>query len=335
MNKNLKYVVKLIVTFSIVAIFLYFAFRKISFSEVLNYAKNANILYILLASIIGTSTYFIRAYRWKIIVDQTGQKIPFSVLFKNMMISSSLNNLIPRGGDILMPPLLRKRSGYSISGIIGTMVVERIMDLLVFLTITVIFLFLYQDKIGTLYGSVSLNWIINIAIAGGVGLIILLYIMAFTKYPVKLIRIFFFFTSEKFQAGLKNKIQLLQNGMAVVKNKKILALGFLLTFSFSIVGTCASYLSATAFNLPQLYHISIFDLMFMGVLNGVVLYFLPVPGGTGVTHASSRYILTTLWAVNDNLAIAYTTVGHAIWYIIMMAVGGYCILKERHHILKK
>jgi uncharacterized protein (TIRG00374 family) len=118
---------------AISAVFLYLAFRKVDFSLVWQYLKQAQWSWVLL----GLAFYFfgvlLRAWRWQVLLNPL-KRLPIRRLFPVVAIGYMGNNVYPaRAGEVLRSVLLKSKDQVDISGSLATIVVERLFDAIVIL----------------------------------------------------------------------------------------------------------------------------------------------------------------------------------------------------------
>lgn len=101
------------------------------YSEVFETIKNASLHYVLLGFLAITAAFFIRTWRWSVLLRTSGHVVPRSILFKCLMFGFFLNFFLPaRAGDIARGGAL-KATGKTPMGIsLSTIVIERAMDML-------------------------------------------------------------------------------------------------------------------------------------------------------------------------------------------------------------
>jgi len=117
---------------------LYLGFRKFDGAAFLDSMAKANLALYALAMVIMIFTIFLRAWRWQYLVRPL-KKIPMKDMFAADMICYFGNNVFPlRLGEILRCYALSKVSGLSAVSIFGTVVLERLLDTIVFAVILIL-----------------------------------------------------------------------------------------------------------------------------------------------------------------------------------------------------
>ena len=124
----------------------------------LNFAfKNADYFWVLLSLSCGVLSHVSRAIRWKYTIEPFGHPPKFWNSFFTVMIGYVANFALPRLGEVTRPALLGKYEGLPFNKLLGTIVAERVADLiiLVIIMITVVLMQLdvLQDKLIDLFGQ--------------------------------------------------------------------------------------------------------------------------------------------------------------------------------------
>lgn len=99
--------------------------------------RNAKYIYVIPIVIMGLLSHFFRALRWKLLIDPIG-KVSVANSFYATLTGYFGNTFVPRAGEILRCTMLSRYEGVPFSKLIGTVIVERFVDLASF----ILFIFL-------------------------------------------------------------------------------------------------------------------------------------------------------------------------------------------------
>ena len=117
---------------------LYFAFRRIPFTELLNYLLSINYVWILPTIAVILVVFGLRAFRWGYILSSE-YSVGFWQAFHPLMIGFMVNCILPgRVGEVARPVVLSRYQTIPVSAGLATVVVERIFDLVVLLLLFMI-----------------------------------------------------------------------------------------------------------------------------------------------------------------------------------------------------
>ncbi len=164
---------------------VWYSLSKVSFSELVSYFKNANYLYVFLGVGFGLLSHFSRSYRWLFMLEPMGYKVKFSNSVMAVFSAYLINLTIPRAGEIARATILTNYEKVPFEKGFGTIVAERIADLIVMLSIIGITLFLQFDFI---FGFIKSKFNITSIALGLLGLIIcgviFIFLIKKSKSPV-------------------------------------------------------------------------------------------------------------------------------------------------------
>lgn len=163
---------------------------EITFDHFLQAFKNANYLWVFLALVVALLSHISRAYRWKYLLLPLGIKPKLSLMYHSVMIGYIINLTIPRSGEVARAGYFSKYQKTATDKIFGTIVVERVVDLVMFGLVFLIALYLQadQDQFNQLRqtNAESLpGWVIPLcAILGIIGVIV---VFAVKKFRIKVL----------------------------------------------------------------------------------------------------------------------------------------------------
>jgi len=121
---------RLILGLFISMLFLYFAFRDVSWGDFLQYILGIQYQWLIPAGISVILSFIVRAIRWKMLVAPI-QKVKFDNTFSATMIGYMGNNILPfRLGDLLRAFAFAKDTGIRKSTTLASLLLERILDLM-------------------------------------------------------------------------------------------------------------------------------------------------------------------------------------------------------------
>jgi uncharacterized protein (TIRG00374 family) len=172
------------------------------------YFRNANYLYIYLSLFIATFGFASRAYRWKFSLEHMGYTSKLSNNIMAVCIGYFMNLTIPRSGEISRAVIVKKYENVPFDKAFGTIVAERIVDLMLFFLFVFTALIL-QFKVlkNFIISTIPFEKLILLAIIGFTGFIILVLLWIYSKW--------------KFILFIKEKLAGLMEGMlSIVKMKK-------------------------------------------------------------------------------------------------------------------
>jgi hypothetical protein len=117
--------------------------------------SEANYGWIILSLIIGVISYYSRAYRWKYALEPMGYESSSLNRFYAVMIGYMINLTLPRAGEASRAVALSKSDGVPFTVGFGTIVSERIVDIIFLLGITVFCFLLGQEDFMRIKGLIE------------------------------------------------------------------------------------------------------------------------------------------------------------------------------------
>ena len=121
--------------------FVYLSISNLSIEERENLIKNVrdvNYIWLFLSLILGTLSHVFRAMRWSILLKTQKIEAPFFLNFISVMICYLSNLGIPRSGEFLRAATFSTYTKSSFQPVFGTIVVERVIDLIMLGSIIII-----------------------------------------------------------------------------------------------------------------------------------------------------------------------------------------------------
>ena len=180
MNNSLKKSLKIILPLAFGGFLVWYSLSKISIETLVSYFQNANYWWIGLGLFFGVLSHLSRAYRWKFMLEPIGYKPKFTNSVLAVLVGYLVNLAIPRAGEVSRAAVLSNYEDVPFEKGFGTIVAERIADLIMMLIIIMITLFVQFDFI---YELLTKNFNPTKIILIIAGLIIGFYI--FTQYIKK------------------------------------------------------------------------------------------------------------------------------------------------------
>jgi uncharacterized protein (TIRG00374 family) len=285
----------------------------------LNAWKKANKGYLLLMALVVMISHVIRAERWRMLLQPTGNNVKLSHSFLSLLIGYLVNLAVPRGGELSRCYNLYKLDKTPVEVSFGTVVIERIVDVICMLVLIALSFFAEWNKLKSFINSLNISsdsnksispWIL-LAVALGV---LLIGIVFFLRKNQKFRKIL-----TGFKEGLLAVFRLERKGLFIFYSIAIWLLYFLMT-----------YLVLKAFEETQ-------SLGFSAVLTlfaiGSIAMAVPLPGGAGSYHTLVPLGLATLYNLPKANAIAFVFIFHG-WQTLVMIIGGVVSLLISYWIIR-
>ena len=130
--------------------FGWLTFSKLPISKIIPYFKSANYFYICLGVLFGILSHLSRAYRWQFMLKPLGYSVRIENSIMAVFIGYLANFGVPRSGEVLRAAVIKNYEDIPFEKGFGTIVTERIFDLVIILLICVFTLFFQFDFIYSL-----------------------------------------------------------------------------------------------------------------------------------------------------------------------------------------
>ena len=137
MKKSIIQTLKVIAFLAAGLTLLWLAFRNIDLKSLWEGLKKARYGWLILSLAFATVAYVSRARRWILLINPLGHNPSLLNSFNAMMTGYLANLALPRIGEITKCVALGKKENIPVDQLIGTVVVERTIDILSLLVITI------------------------------------------------------------------------------------------------------------------------------------------------------------------------------------------------------
>ena len=147
MNSRTKKIVKIIIPLLFGGGLIWYLFTIIPPKTLLEYFKNANYWWISLGLFFGILSHLSRAYRWKFMLEPMGYTPRFINSALAVLIGYFVNLAIPRAGEVSRASVMANYENIPFEKGFGTIVAERIADLIMMFLIIGVTLLIQFDFI--------------------------------------------------------------------------------------------------------------------------------------------------------------------------------------------
>lgn len=186
-------------------VYSYNSFTDEQMQQMKSYFVQADYNYVLISLILAVSGYVLRAYRWKYTLAEIDVQPDFKLNFLAVSIGYFINLSIPRSGEVSRAVILKKYQNVPFDKAFGTIIAERIVDLVILvLFILAAFLAEYDTLKTFVLFYIPFQKLMLLIGIGFVGMIACIYL--------------YFFSSFKIILMLKEKVSGLKEGAMSVVN---------------------------------------------------------------------------------------------------------------------
>ena len=145
-------------------VYSYLSTDEIIRSQIYFYIRQANPLYVGLSLLFALLSHVSRAIRWNYLLRPLGYQTPLLSSFYFVMMAYFANLGIPRSGEVLRATSLRTYEKVPFEKGFGTIVTERIIDLVMLFIVIGVTLFLQTERLTTLMVSNKKALVISVLV---------------------------------------------------------------------------------------------------------------------------------------------------------------------------
>ncbi len=305
---------------------LWLSFRQLDLSEVWADILKANYIWMFIALVFAVFSHIFRALRWNLLINSMGYQTKLMTTFYAVMVGYMANTAVPRMGEFMRCGMLARKGKIPFNALIGSVISERVFDLLVLLILLFSVVVFQWDlaggfvtrMIGPLLESVmnNFNLLLIVSITGVLSIAALLALALMFKDRIKGL------------PGYGKTREIIVGLIAGAKTiKHVKQKGLFLLYTFLIWLFYAMMIYLPFFMLPETAHLD-----FMAAVTFLVIGSLgivaPVPGGIGAYHFIGKATLVELYGISGTIAGSFVAITHAGQTLLNVGVGaiGYFLL---------
>ena len=277
--------------------------------DIINSFRSANYWWVALSLFFGILSHFSRAYRWQFLLKPLGFNPKFVNSFMTVLMAYLVNLALPRAGDIARGTAISRYEKIPFEKAIGTIVAERIADIILLFFIIGIAFISQAELIKSYFFKEDSNRMFSILFLVGVTL---LGFFAFRL--IQKARSGFFLKLKRFFNGL------VEGALSITKMKNKWA--FIFHTIFIWVMYVAMFYACT-FALPETSNLS-FSAIIVGFVVGGLSMAL-TNGGLG-TYPVFVASALTLYGVAENPANAFGWIMWTAQTLMIIVFGGMSML---------
>ncbi|MGV8136224.1 MAG: lysylphosphatidylglycerol synthase transmembrane domain-containing protein [Mangrovibacterium sp.] len=274
--------------------------------------NNVNYSWIWISVVLGILSHISRAMRWSLMIEPLGRKPGLLNTFLSVMVGYLMNLVIPRMGEISRCGVLARYEKISFTKLVGTVVTERIIDILMMMMLTLLVIITQFGKIiqflennpdiqQKLSGIALSFWFLS----GIVLIIVMLYIFR-KKIVSSAIFSRIHLTIIKFGEGLKTIKDMRNKWIFILHTLFIWLMYYLMLyvafFSFDFTSHLSAFAGLTTFVLGSY---------------GMVA---PVQGGIGAWHFMVVQSLF-VYGVAKSDGVVFAFLAHSAMTVMLIVVG--------------
>jgi|TARA_B100001971_G_scaffold53811_1_gene48893 uncharacterized protein (TIRG00374 family) len=316
-NKWLKFILSLAIS----ALGLYYAFGQVNFDELWFHLKSVNIYWMSLATLLLVFSVAIRAERWQMLLEPI-ENIRFHPLFGATMVGYFGNAVLPfRLGELLRAYTISEDNRVETSAAFGTIILERILDLLGLVVTIILFGWFFPFDSG---GRTIMIGVVVMTLLGFGFIIVLGSTRSHLMDRIEKWAIF----EKPFAHRLLTILNSLLDGLTSIRATKHVGQIVIHTIFLWVVYYSITYTVILASGIS----LSWIEVGVVLISTSLAVAIPAAPGAVGTYHAAAVYVLTALFFVGSAESQAFAILLHAVGFIPLIIIGFVYFLKSSVHI---
>jgi len=324
--KSAKPYIRYVLSFVIMALFMYLAFRGQDFDAIWISLTRVHFVWIFYLIVGGILSNIVRAWRWQYLLIPIKKNVTLRNSFSAVMIGYMVNNFLPRVGEVVRPYTLGKLEGISKTAVFGTVVIERVIDIITFFSILLAVMFFYSDSFAELFPTFAS---IKPYFLGGSVCAFIFFIFFFFKaeYIFSLMKRSLVFLPEKIRGKVEHVFESFISGFAIAKYPKQFAMIIITSYITQGLYLLLMYIPFFAFDAMANHSLDFGSAAILLVVS-TVAFAVPTPSGFGTYHSFTSFTLTQLYHVDAVTALSYSILTHEVGVLLTMVIGVYYFFRD-------
>ena len=337
MSPRLRTVLAVVGSFALGGGLLWLALRGVDFGAVREGLAEATWGWLVPLALVTLASLWLRAWRWRLLLDTLPEsagdpetRVPLRTAFYSVVIGYMVNYAAPRLGEVARAANVAAQTPLRFPGILGTVVVERVLDVLTLGVALLSVLALFRARLAAVFaafaegtaavldGLPALPWAFVLAALAVTALSAAL--LARLLYRRRLAR-------RGSTGRLAGALGSFRDGLASLV--RLRRKGAVLLATVGIWGCYAlmADIPLRMLGISEAYSLGLLDAW--ALMNvGAIGMALPSPGGTGSFHYVTVQTLVLLFGVAAAPAALYALFSHAVQLVFFAVAGFACLLLQ-------
>lgn len=321
MKQQLSNVLKGLISVLIALGFLWLAIRSIPLSDLADLWPEIQFSWLVYFVPVTVLSLWLRAERWKLLTEKEHIKSSRRVLFAGVMYGYTVNYAVPRLGELTRCYYVAKKEQKPVAAILGTVVLERIIDLVVMLLLLLsVFLFVLSDKavLLNLFGmDESTNWM-------NFYLRIMLYGLMFLGLLFGMWKLFKNLSSKSdalkvIFVKVSTAVSHFKEGLLSIRTIRQPMLFLVQTIGIWFSYVLMTYIPFAMIDGGLLATLTLKEALVITVISAVGVV-IPSPGGIGTYHLLVQQGLHVFYQIPEATGFAYALISHSSVMILILII---------------
>jgi len=325
LKKTLIRTLQFTVFLALTVFLMYLVMKGIDFKRIWQDLLAANYFWVVLAMLFGFIAFIARAFRWNLLIEPLGYKPSVTNSYHAVAIGYIANIALPRLGEFSKCVSLNKTDRVPIDALVGTILIERAIDIVtLLLLLMIIFITKFEsfgvfisDKIFTpLYQKFEnmLN-VSSTYIYVGISIFFILVLLTFL-FRKQLAKIHLVKRIRKIVSGIFGGLKTVYK---MQKRMQFLA-------ATIVIWTCYFFMTFLIFfSIPETSQLTAIDGLFILVIGSFGMV-IPVQGGFGAYHGMIILGLS-LYGITVDKGFVFAVLSHESQTLLVVIVGIISLIK--------
>jgi uncharacterized protein (TIRG00374 family) len=308
------------VTAIVTLVFCYIALSDIKLSLAWRALRTSDYWWLVAALVAFGLGNLARGLRWRSLFAR-GRRPPFGVVTDAMMVGYLYNNIMPaRAGEAARVVVLTQRSDAAPVEIVGTIVLERLYDVLAILVI----FFAAEPWLPHVswFGAAAVAAILLAVLIAAAAFVLAVYEDRPVRLLLRPLARFSLFSGER----LERTIDELVHGLSGLRHPSLALEAFVWTIAAWLMTALSSYFVADAFHL----HLPLASGVLVAVAVGLGMILPSPPAAVGVFEGAALIALGA-YGIPHSSALPYAVVLHLVNFVPFVLVGTFLLHYNSRH----
>ena len=318
MKGKLGNILKYLILLGIAAVLLFYAFKGMDIKKIYQEILSAKQFWGDVSGLISIIAFVVRAHRWNLLIEPMGYSPSLKNTTYSVMVGYLANFFVPRLGEVSRCGALSKAESIPFNKLFGTVIVERIIDVLSLLICIILAAVLEHKRLGNFFTENILDPVVSkFQKIGNSPLLLAALSILLIAFVIAAI----YFIKKTRQKGADSMIAKLIkgfiDGLKSVANLKRPGLFIFQSAFIWVLYYLGVYVALFAF--PFTSDLGAGAALFLLVAGGIGMS-IPAQGGIGSYHLFVSQGLV-LYGVLEINGLAFATMLHGLQFILVIIFG--------------
>ncbi len=318
----------------IIALSMYYAFKGVKLSELIDALKSVHYIYLIPAAFIVLMSYLLRAMRWRYLVGHVKKDITTAALFSPLLIGYMANMLPARAGEFIRAYLLSRKERISFSSAFATIFIERLFDLIVLLLLIVWVLLFMPHALAPAGQDGTYQIVDKIKIFGAISFALCLFIVLFSAllqfkndWALKIVHFFIRPLPQTWKDKITGMVHSFTEGLNIIRDRQGFFATTFLSFLIWAVFIIFYYPLYLAFEIESGLPV-LSSLLILCLMISVFITLAPTPGFLGSYHLACVAALHGIYGIQKAVALSYGIVAWLLAMGLTVLIGSIFAIKD-------